>query len=103
MANLGADLWGHSEEARLRRSALGTSSMRRCSNRSRCAQRAVIQIDCRDQIGHPFRNRDHCEAHTRSVLKRGRGPSHPSLLVLRDSRSARMHYAQPRTFAKPRS
>jgi len=27
MANLGADLWGHSEEARLRRSALGTSSM----------------------------------------------------------------------------
>jgi hypothetical protein len=30
---------------------------------------AVIQIECRDTIGHPSWNRDFCETHARPVLK----------------------------------
>jgi hypothetical protein len=30
----------------------------------------VVQIECRDSIGRPFWNRDFCEAHAASVLKR---------------------------------
>jgi hypothetical protein len=31
----------------------------------------VIQIECRDRIGHLFRNSDYCEAHARPVIKKG--------------------------------
>jgi hypothetical protein len=31
---------------------------------------AVIQIECRDSIGHPFRNRDFCEAHAKPVIEK---------------------------------
>jgi hypothetical protein len=30
---------------------------------------AVIPIECRDSIGHPFWSRDFCEAHTKPVIE----------------------------------
>jgi hypothetical protein len=31
---------------------------------------AVIQIECRDSIGHAFRNRDFCAAHAKPVIEK---------------------------------
>jgi hypothetical protein len=28
----------------------------------------VIQIECRDSIGHPFWNRDFCESHAKPII-----------------------------------
>jgi len=28
----------------------------------------VIQIECRDNIGHPFWNRDFCESHAKPIF-----------------------------------
>ena len=36
----------------------------------RATQRTVIQIECRDRIGHAFRNRDFCEAYAQPIIKR---------------------------------
>jgi hypothetical protein len=36
--------------------------------RSRCVRPAVIQIECRDAIGHPFWNRDYCETHAKPII-----------------------------------
>ena len=70
MANLGANLWG-SEEGKTASIRAGRIRYEgRCQSRSHCARRAVIQIECRDRIGHPFWNRDYCEAHAQSVLKK---------------------------------
>jgi hypothetical protein len=71
VANLGANLWGHSEEGKTASIRAGRIHYQaRCQSKQGCPHRAVIQIECRDSIGHPFWNRDYCEAHAQSVLKR---------------------------------
>jgi hypothetical protein len=40
------------------------------SSKQGCQQRAAIQVECRDNIGHPFWNRDYCEAHAKPVIEK---------------------------------
>jgi hypothetical protein len=71
MANLGANLWEHAGDGKTACIRAGrVHYVARCQSRSHCAQRAVIQIECRDSIGHPLLNRDYCEAHSRGILNR---------------------------------
>jgi hypothetical protein len=71
VTNLGANLWGHSQDDKTASIRAGYIHYQaRCQSKHGCAQSAVIQIECRDGIGHPFLNRDHCEAHAQDVLKR---------------------------------
>jgi hypothetical protein len=71
VANLGANLWGHGEEGKTASIRAGRIQYKtRCQNWAGCSQPAVIRIECRDNIGHPFWNRDYCEAHAQFVLKR---------------------------------
>jgi hypothetical protein len=72
MANLGANLWRHGEEGKIASIRAGRIRyVAKCQSRSPCAQRAMIQIECRGNVGHPFWNRDFCER-TRSRYSRGR-------------------------------
>jgi hypothetical protein len=78
VANLGANLWEHSldgKTASLRAGRIHYTA--RCQSKHGCQCRAAIQIECRDSIGHPFWNRDYCEAHAQSVLKRAETRSIP--------------------------
>jgi hypothetical protein len=71
VANLGANLWGHSEDGNTASIRAGSIHYQaQCQSKHGCWHRAVIRIECRDSIGHPFWNRDYCEAHAQSVLKR---------------------------------
>jgi hypothetical protein len=71
VANLGADLWGHSQEGKTASIRVGhIHYVAGCQSRSSCVRPAVIQIECRDSIGHPFWNRDFCEAHAKPVLEK---------------------------------
>jgi hypothetical protein len=71
VANLGANLWGRSEEGK-------TASIRagrihydtQCQSKHGCRCHAVIQIECRDNIGHPFWNQDFYEAHGKPVIEK---------------------------------
>jgi len=47
-----------------------THSLSGCQSTLGCKRNAVIQIECRDSIGHPFWNRDFCEAHANPVLEK---------------------------------
>jgi hypothetical protein len=71
MANLGANLWGHSEEGKTASIRAGHIHYQaRFQSKQGCQQRAVIQIECRDSIGYPFWNRDFCEAHAKPVIEK---------------------------------
>ena len=71
MANLGTNLWGHGEEGKPASIHAGRIHYTaQCQSKQGCRHRAAIQMECRDGIGHPFWNRDFCEAHAQSVLKR---------------------------------
>jgi hypothetical protein len=71
VANLGANLWGHGEDGKTACIRAGRIHyVARCQSRSHCAQRAVIQIECRDCIGHPLLNREYCEADARGILQK---------------------------------
>jgi len=71
VANLGASLWGHSQGGQ-------TASIRaariqytvRCHSKGGCRRAAVIQIECRDGIGHPFWNRDFRESHAKPIFEK---------------------------------
>ena len=65
VANLGANLWEHGLDGK-------TASIRAgyIQYKAQCQHRAAIQIECRDSIGHPFWNRDFCEAHAKPVLEK---------------------------------
>jgi hypothetical protein len=45
-------------------------SLSSCQSKPACKRNAVIQIECRDSIGHPFWNRDFCEAHAKPILEK---------------------------------
>jgi hypothetical protein len=69
--NLGANLWGHSEDGKTASIRAGRIHYQaQCQSKHGCRFAAAIQIECRDSIGHPFWNRDDCKAHAGSVLKR---------------------------------
>jgi hypothetical protein len=71
MANLGANLWGHSEAGKTASiRSRGIHYQARCQSKQGCQQRAAIQVECRDTIGHPFWNRDYCEAHAKPVIEK---------------------------------
>jgi hypothetical protein len=71
VANLGANLWGHSEADKTASIRVGrTHYQARCQSKKGCPHRAVIQIECRDDAGHPFWNRDYCEAHAKPVIEK---------------------------------
>jgi hypothetical protein len=71
VANLGANLWEHNEEGKTASIRAGRIRYQaRCQSRHGCPRRAAIQIECRDSIGHPFWNRDFCEAHAKSALEK---------------------------------
>jgi hypothetical protein len=73
VANLGANLWEHSEESK-------TASIRagrihytaQCQSKHGCRHLAAIQIECRDSIGHPFWNRDYSEAHAKPIIEKAK-------------------------------
>jgi hypothetical protein len=59
VANLGANLWGHSEAGKTASIRTGRIHYEaRCQSKQGCPHRALIQIECRDTIGHPFWNHD---------------------------------------------
>ena len=71
MANLGEKLCGRIEEGKT--ASIRADSIQykaKCQSSKACQLVAVIQIECRDCIRHPLWNRDFCEAHAQSVLKR---------------------------------
>jgi hypothetical protein len=69
VANLGANLWGHSEAGKTALIRAGRIHCQAgCPSRQGCQQRTAIPIECRDSIGHPFWNRDFCEAHAKPLL-----------------------------------
>jgi hypothetical protein len=71
VANLGANLWGHSEDgkpASIRAGHIHYTAQ--CQSKLGCRHRAVIQIECRDSIGHPFWNRDFCESHAKPIIEK---------------------------------
>jgi len=73
-ANLGANLWGleATKTASIRDGRIHYTA--RCQSRSNCGRYARIQIECRDIIiGHPFWNRDFCEAHAKPLLAKAHG------------------------------
>ena len=71
VANLGANLWGHSEEGKTASIRAGYVHYKaRCQSKHGCSQNAVIQIECRDSIGHPFWNRDFCESNAKAIIEK---------------------------------
>jgi hypothetical protein len=83
VANLGANLWGQSEESKT--ASIRASRIRyqaRCQSTSHCAQRAVVQIECCDSVGHPFWNRDFCDVHAKPVIEKAARPQDPGVLAL---------------------
>ena len=73
MDNLGANLWGDSQDGKTASVRAGRIRyLAQCQNKLGCWQRAAIQIECRDSIGHPFWNRDFCEAQAAPVLEKAR-------------------------------
>jgi len=46
------------------------ATSRVCQSTRGCKRNAVIQIEGRDSIGHPFWNRDFCEPHAKPVLEK---------------------------------
>jgi hypothetical protein len=70
MVNLGATLWGFKKGKTASIRARRIHYVARCESRTHCGRYARIQIECREGIGHPFWNRDYCDAHAQSVLKR---------------------------------
>jgi hypothetical protein len=73
MANLGANLWRHGEEGKIASICAGrTRYVAKYQSRSHCAHRAMTQIECRANVGHPFWNRDFCE---RTRSRDSRDPS----------------------------
>jgi hypothetical protein len=71
VANLGANLWGHSQDGKTASIRAGRIHYQaHCQSKHGCRQSAVIQIECRDTIGHPFWNRDYCEAHAKPVIEK---------------------------------
>jgi hypothetical protein len=76
--NLGANLWGHSQDGKTASIRVGYIQYKaQCQSKHGCPHPAMIQIECRDSIGHPFWNRDYCEAHAQSALKRAEARSIP--------------------------
>jgi len=73
VANLSANLCGHSEDGKTASIRAGRIRYQaRCQSRHGCPRHAAIQIECRDSIGHPFWNRDFCEAQAAPVLEKAR-------------------------------
>src|SRR5262249_3904734 len=71
VANLGANLWGRGEDGKTASIRAGHIHYQtRCQSRHGCTQSAVIQIECRDSIGHPFWNRDFCETHAKPIFEK---------------------------------
>jgi hypothetical protein len=71
VANFGANLWGHSQDGKTTSIRAGRIHYKtRCQSKAGCSRSAVIQIECRDSIGHPFWNRDYCETHAKPVIDR---------------------------------
>jgi len=71
VANLGANLWGHSQDgktASIRASRIHYHAQ--CQSNQGCRLPAAIQIECRDSIGHPFWNRDFCESHAKPIIEK---------------------------------
>jgi len=67
--NLRANLWEHSQDGKTASIRAGRIHYKtRCQSKAGCSRSAVIQIECRDSISHPFWNRDFCEAHARPPL-----------------------------------
>ena len=82
MDNLGANLWQHSLNGKTASIRAGHIQYKaRCQSKHGCTQSAVIQIECRDSIGHPFWNRDFCEAHAKAGVREGRAPQNPGILA----------------------
>jgi hypothetical protein len=51
VANLGANLWGHSQDGKTASIRAGRIHYQaRCQSKHGCKQSAVIQIECRDSI-----------------------------------------------------
>ena len=73
MADLGDDLWRHSEDGK-------TASIRlvalkytvRCESKVTWSQRATVGVECRDKIGHPIWRKDFCDEHERRLVARAR-------------------------------
>jgi hypothetical protein len=71
VANLGANLWGHSEDGTTTSIRAGYIQYKaQCQSRHGCPHPAVIQIECRDGIGHPFWNRDFCYTHAKPIIEK---------------------------------
>jgi hypothetical protein len=71
VANLGANLWWHSEDGKTASIRAGRIRyLAQCQSKHGCWHRAAIQIECLDGIGHPFWNRDFCEPHAKPILDR---------------------------------
>jgi hypothetical protein len=74
MANLGDQLWRHSEEgktAAIRLVALKYTT--KCASKAKCTKRATILIEGRDRIGHPIWHRELCDEHAKPLIARARG------------------------------
>jgi hypothetical protein len=70
VANLGANLW-HSLDGKTASIRAGHIQYKaQCQSKHGCTQPAVIQIECRDKIGHPFWNRDFCESHAKPIIEK---------------------------------
>ena len=66
VANLGEDLWKNLEAGKAASIRAGRIRyVARCQSTRGCKRNAVIQIECRDNIGHPFWNRDFCKEYAK--------------------------------------
>jgi len=73
VATLGENLWGHSQDGKTASVRAGRIHYKaRCQSKAGCSPPAAIQIECRDSIGHPFWNRDFCEAQAKPVIEKAR-------------------------------
>jgi hypothetical protein len=78
VANLGENLWRNFDAGKVASIRAGRIDyVSRCQSKVGPKRYAVIQIECRDSIGHPFWNRDYCEAHAQSVLRRAEARNIP--------------------------
>jgi hypothetical protein len=71
MANLGEQLWRHSDQNTT--SAIRLVALKytvRCERKVTCSQRATVGVECRDKIGHSIWRKDFCGEHARPIIER---------------------------------
>jgi hypothetical protein len=73
MANLGEQLWRHSDQNKTATIRLVTLKYTvQCESNLKCNRRATVGVECRDKIGHPIWRKDFCDEHANPLVARAK-------------------------------